>query len=696
MWCLATCYSQLATSQIILPIEMIGDEGLTKSVKVNVVDASKVKGLWMLVNNLSYENKASVKINNGAWVKLNNTTVVVPEPAKSYGGIGGGYHVGSIKLTLPLATGAMVNGDNTISFKFEYSDGLSSGYRVVRLNLVDATGKKLLPPNTFVEEDPNTWKQPIAGAAAAAAGKVLWETKSITEGPKSAVVLKAKCADCHAKNGRDLKYFNYSNASIIARSKFHKLNQTEAEQVASYIRSLDVPNPGRPWNPPYQPGPGLDSKPINEWSAGAGIDWVLEKDEMAFPFLFPNGIDSSAISLNKTLNVRETPVMLQLMDWNHWLPTIHPYDAAFGDAFFNSPANKIYNGEGSYSGSGFGAQYSPTHNLTSLIEGGPNQKLPYGAAFRSTEGLGNMLGAWEHAFYYNSISDYRWDDQSPNWTKKRAVEIISAGQWFATKSWEMIQGNDLEGMGKVLYGPKAEERSWPGLYRHVFEISPFLSKIPDQDSISFNGRRVTNAYINNSWYHTQPILSSGNLQAGGFAVVDWQYAHDHLGGLKSNHSNRKNVEPGRKLILFVKQMQQKHQNFEGIGPEEPYVGWELLRDHKLTDMVDDWDGGTWQGTDPDLKRQQMDAILGLWYKKSVSYPASQYKTGTDGYTINVNDGGIFSLYGQIPNFRKEGVNCELLNKIVDMCKALYTGVNGWDALKVSCPKIDPQLKLHRL
>ena len=45
----------------------------------------------------------------------------------------------------------------------------------------------------------------------------------------------------------------------------------EGKKVASYIRRLAVPVLGRPWNPPYQPGPGLDSKPVSHWAAGAGL-----------------------------------------------------------------------------------------------------------------------------------------------------------------------------------------------------------------------------------------------------------------------------------------------------------------------------------------------------------------------------------------------------------------------------------------
>lgn len=679
-------FSSFAKAQIILPIEVIGDAGLTKSVTVNVTDASKVKGLWMLVNNLSYENKASVKINNGAWIKLNNTTVNVPEPAKSYGGIGGGYHVGSMKITFPLATGAIVEGENNLSFKFDFSDGLSSGYRIVRFNLVDAAGVKLLPTNTFKEDDPNTWTQPIAGSAAAAAGKILWETKNITEGPKSTIVLKAKCGDCHAKNGRDLKYFNYSNESIIARSKFHKLNQTEAEQVASYIRSLDVPNPGRPWNPPYQPGPGIDSKPVNEWAAGAGIDWVLDKDEMVYPFLFPNGIDTTAISLSKTLNVRETPVMMQFPDWNHWLPSVHPYDASFGgDKFINSAGNYLYNGEG--------ANTDYKYNLTDLMAGGPSQTLPWGPLFRSKDGFQNTLGSWvgELGYFLNPLIEEGLETDNGisgpvTWTRRFAEEVYSFRLWIAVKEWELFNGNDVEGMGKTLYGPKGEERTWPGIYRHVFDVSPHLAKIPREDFTSFNGKKINQTYTSNMWYHVQPVISSGNVHGGGFHVVDWQYAHGNLNDLRKGGLNTDVAEPGRKLLLYFKQMQQKHQNYQGFGAENPWFGWEILRDHSVGDVVF-WDSeGLWNRTDPAMARQLMNALLQVWYTKSVSYPASQYKTGKDGYDVSQYDGWIFDM---IEGFRAKGVDCELLNKIIDFGKTLpQSEYHNWDSIKVTCPTIN--------
>ncbi len=163
-----------------------------------------------------------------------------------------------------------------------------------------------------------------------------------------------------------MKYFNFSNKSIITRSRFHGLTTQEGEQIASYIRTLRVPNPGRPWNPPYQPGPGSDKKPISEWAAGAGLPWVLDNDARALPFLldahrqqlgstvdvFESSADfrglvgqihSDVFRPDGNLNPREIPIALELPHWSQWLPRIHPKDA-WGSAFVRSGFAAMYEG----------------------------------------------------------------------------------------------------------------------------------------------------------------------------------------------------------------------------------------------------------------------------------------------------------------------------------------------------------------
>lgn len=126
-----------------------------------------------------------------------------------------------------------------------------------------------------------------------------------------------------------LGLINYSKYAIIERSMYHGLSQLQGEQIASYIRAglPSVANPGRPWNPPYQPGPGLNAKPISSWAAGAGIQWVLDCDNDTIPYLFPNGINEAAIDAGGYVDNHDIPVFLPLPDWNEWLLKIHPADA---------------------------------------------------------------------------------------------------------------------------------------------------------------------------------------------------------------------------------------------------------------------------------------------------------------------------------------------------------------------------------
>ena len=260
-----------------LPVEVAGGDGASRSVTVTLTEP--VRSLWLQIHGLEYADEVSVRVNDGEWVALNNKSVAVGEPARSYGGIGGA--ISTIPMTLALADGAVVEGENRIAFRFNHTNGVVSGFRVLGFNFLRADGSRVLGPELFAQEDPNEWIAPLRDAASVAAGKNLWhEGALVANGLPKAAPIRAHCADCHTQDGRDLKYFNFSNESIVTRSKFHGLSDLEGQEIASYVRQLNVPNPGRPWNPPYQPGPGMDSKPVEDWAAGAGLAWVLDKEKL--------------------------------------------------------------------------------------------------------------------------------------------------------------------------------------------------------------------------------------------------------------------------------------------------------------------------------------------------------------------------------------------------------------------------------
>ena len=398
-------FARATTDRILLPIEVLGAQGTTASRTITLQDgqAESVRSLWLQVHALRYADQASVQVNTSAWIPLNNNTVSIPEPAKSFGGIGGGFS--TLVMTLSLPNGSVVPGTNTLRFRFNQTDGIVSAYRVLALNFLTSDGSKIVRPDDFVEDAPETWTPPLPDPASIQAGRELWQTaplvaSSLPNSPR----IQARCADCHAKDGRDLKYFNFSNGSIVDRSRFHGLSTLQGEQIASYIRNLPLPSAGRPWNPPYQPGPGLDEQPVSNWAAGAGLSWVLDRDMGALPYLVsqhgakvkgdaassPGNVSSLREVAGKitpdifrpdgNLNPREIPIALQLPDWSGWLPRVHPKDA-WGPEFAQSEFAALYDGETQPEGKSKRSAKQPLRTLLAAAQSSDHNVRPIPAAF---------------------------------------------------------------------------------------------------------------------------------------------------------------------------------------------------------------------------------------------------------------------------------------------------------------------------
>ena len=383
--------------QIKLPIEVLGGEGVVVSTSFTIDQSQRNKikssnNLYVRANNLGYQGKASVRVNNGTWKSLTNSSVRIYSPEKERGGMTNGGH-NTIRFTVSISNFKV--GVNTVDFRFNTSDGISNGFRIIDFDLLDNSSTKILKnsayyvlPGTttrvndtpyFIEDNPEDWHSPYYAngnepadlSSKVAQGKNLWyygrNGSPTVEGDPllnnylpstrkgfwygytdlgSGKPIKAKCTNCHTHDGRDLEIFSYSNLSIIERSKFHNFTEDEGKLIATYIRSLseahdNVGRYGRPWNPPYQPGPQLAGKPIEQWAAGAGLDAVLEKDADMFPYLFPNGVDQEELykiyDSDATSDRTEIPIAIQFPDWKHWLPLVHPMDAYTKNDFWNNP-----------------------------------------------------------------------------------------------------------------------------------------------------------------------------------------------------------------------------------------------------------------------------------------------------------------------------------------------------------------------
>ncbi|MGL4610022.1 MAG: hypothetical protein ACRCYY_10100, partial [Trueperaceae bacterium] len=703
-------------SAIVMPIEVLGvSSDDTQTVKFQLSDAN-VDTLFLRCHRCSYRDssvntergaKGSVRLNGGTWINLDDKTASVSEPEKSYGGIAGGFH--TVRFTVPVS-GAKT-GENTLEFRFNGTDGFTSGYRILAFNLRKGqSGSNVLAAEQFTAENTAAWQPPLNTQADIAAGKSLWETKVLNESPLASKQLKATCSGCHAADGRDLKYFNYSNWSIEARSMFHGLTEQEGKQIASYIRSLKTPAPAqaRPWNPPYQPGPGLDSKPVEEWAAGAGVDAVLQSDKDMLPHLFPNGTSQEAINkaadMKGTLNIRELPVALQLPDWNDWLPHVHPLDI-WGDAFANSDVPKAYN--------------ELTQKLASNSQGMVQDKSVITEIQRWMDrswaaGFSEMGGAipcqtYDEAKAAGTTRPSLMDQLPSGKTCEDALNSLNP--WLAVKNWEMFQTYGLEDDTATLY-PYGEKRGWFGNERNVFEVAAHRSADNSQN-FRYQSHDL-GSYHSNVWYHVQMILNAGNRDPYTWFPQDWFYTPMFIA-----INSRDNNQP---LALLNTAMHIKmYQNLDMTGTDgkgvdrgadydgwwlpfvtpwrfESTIGWEGNAKGFPWTQLNDYEGG--------LRVKVTNALLREFLDKQKSYPISSLKrrdaTVTDSAYFEAADyvlpsdaatevsncyygcpgepGQAVYIYRSLIRFKEMGVDANLRGELIDYMKELFPN-NDWEGLR---------------
>jgi hypothetical protein len=562
---------------------------------------------------------------------------------------------------------------------------------VLSLNFLDGNGGKLISETSLKKTDPNTWTPMLNAPQDIAKGKTLWSSAALKSSYRtSGVNIRAHCSECHTQDGRDLHQFNYSNYSIVERSKFHGLTQTEGEQIASYIRSLrqTLGTPGehcRPWNPPYQPGPGLDAS--KDWTCGAGLDAVLENDQDSLKSIFPNGYSKAAISATGRLNAREIPVAFQLPDWKHWLPRVHPKDA-WGNYFDNSNLNKEYAGEGAG---------SSTFVLRDRLKS-------RGEAYV----LGQDGDFFGDVYYWGVEWGERWNPPVASDTTRLEdqTKIYTTAQWLLIKNWELAQEFNLEQSCPKAYQlrvantpaispDKVEPRSWCGQWRFIFDVSPHILKIPTDNNI-FGGPKAS-TYFANAWYYLQLLINPGSGDHNVHLPTDWQYAYGLLNDLQKVSGRN---EPARGLIYTVKGMQEMA---NGIGVNDVNKGWNF-RDASPLDVWSGGKNGRWAGIPDATRVAVVNAYLETWLDQSESYPEADwqridaadgdnwcgwsqrrlcwkdYQPGTlRGKNPTVENFATWS-YDTIPEMRAEGIDGTLLNRYADLMHKLYPN-SGFTALK---------------
>ncbi|ARN19008.1 hypothetical protein A4W93_03225 [Piscinibacter gummiphilus] len=523
--------------------------------------------------------------NNAPWIDITDANVTLPDNERAHGGINGGLLTLRFSVPVDAATRARLtaSGDNRVEFRFNGTDGNSNGFRILDLQLQDAGGRDLLSmPRTWADIGAEKTAGREASSADTAAGQALWSGSNLLR--KSPIVdmkLRASCSSCHASDGRDLQYFNYSNHAIVQRSRFHGLTEAQGRQIVAYLRSTlfsKVPHvpQAAPWNPPYQPGPGLDARPIAEWAAGAGLGAVLP-DAKAFVNVFTGKAANSTASVTqaqldaamdpgpgKVLNTREMPVPLQFPDWNAWLPIEHPLDIwtpepGQAQGLFETQGNdgtnpiKVVkriddflkanrNPNGAY-GDWSHLNAELRERAQAWLNDVGSKTIDFAGGGRGSRVSGNPAQPFGGEIGGRKLQALMSSQTAATaglpaaFTQEAFIERALFGviRWMGVKQWELAHTHGLEGRQDWLHGTRngnqwtgvGEARGWPFSWPSVFYMAPHILYVPA------NGRenyfswepRLVSFYRTNQWYQLQMTVNPG-WPGASEGPMDWPY---HLG-----------------------------------------------------------------------------------------------------------------------------------------------------------------------
>jgi len=559
---------------VVFPIEVFGDAGHSVSVPFVLTSVDRAEVLYLKVHRPTWLEdgsfkdrgpKMAVRLAGGNWVQVKPQKVVnwstwgtpaagafqypvdssnvhcVAADAQFGGCMSGTYHTIRFTITLAELGSPSLTPSTTVDFRFEGSDGISMGYRVLDLDVRTPEGVSLVDRTLFSNDDPDRWQPPYSDSGSIAEGKMLWTAATLTASPIDSTELNAKCSSCHAVDGRDLAYFNFSNYAISRRAQFHGLTAEQGDKIASFIRTLDLQLPagtkmsalGRPWNPPYQPGPGLDAKPVQLWAAGAGLDAVLDDDHQMKDYLFPTGTNTVATSPspggaalpllggNGYLNPREMPQAFQYPDWNSWLPRIAPEDMTTDpQALIGSDWYKLYT------------------QIRTALETNRDMFI-YSNPATHTISQPNNFTLYQFSSGFPSLTfknknGLNWKSATTNADALVAANYMTAfGLYRNMRKWEVFNTfslEQIEGLSQsyFAYTPPKGQRVWPTDNRDMFEIAPHFSGpgYPEKQ-IDFDGTAVGD-FWSTSWYSLQQILNGGYQAMSTTGPVDWNYQVPHI------------------------------------------------------------------------------------------------------------------------------------------------------------------------
>jgi hypothetical protein len=322
----------------------------------------------------------------------------------------------------------------------------------------------------------------------------------------------------------------------------------------------------------------MQSRAAAELAAGAGLDWVLDDDSKTLRSLFQvhdgSAVLAAVFAPDGELKLREIPIALQMPDWNHWLPQVHPLDA-WGDRFAGSEFNRMY----------------------AVLNTGPKAKSPADAA--------SFFAKWLKA-RARFLDPPKMGDAA-RWSPTLAQSLYATLLWQLVKTWEISHINGLEGSGGDMV--------WSNVV--AADTAPATVNIPDSAN-GMGGSGLTNEYFNNAWYELQMLLNNGGHQHRGRGPVDWVYMAGHERELERWSTV---PEPGRVLVTVIAAMQSTAQE---IGPQDKAKGWQPDQTIDPRMMVAPEWRETFAGLPAAERRAITQAWLSAWLEKCTSYPLAMY------------------------------------------------------------------------
>ena len=555
-----------------------------------------VAWLYVKVNNLNDASTMKYRLKENGAKSWQNWQTSKPDfrlfpKDKAYGGLDGGFS--TTQFATPIS-GILPNRSYQLQFRYAHIAGSeTSGYRILDMALWLNNDK--LAANQLVNQIANgrtditgvDWKGPYETdadmASKSAQGGQLWRGEI---GPQLIDVkgnlMTASCADCHTSSGWDLKYFNYSDKSIIARSNFHGLSRTDGEKIAQYIRDLSFKRSvrGRPWQPPFQPGPEADDDPF-EWAAGQGLENVLDTDKEMLTELFGNSNPSKA-EIRKTINgfngntnLRTQKLSLQFPDWNAWLPKVLPKDLVAQGIITTQDYQSINNAY---------LDLRSKVDTPAKVEALNSKK----AADRSANnGIFKVFGDFSavlHNVLQGKNSKFprspEWADNTPAYEADRERMKRSLAPWFSIKVFEVIHEFALHDISDLKNIDDAQEEAfqWPTREWVVFQnAAHIISETRSKSYFSLtdltDDQQTRGIYLSSIWYQIQLTLTPGHRKGGVVNANDFAYnlLHVHRLGLRAGI-----YEPTRWLQNYIKTAEQRN---NGMTPAQsksgPIRGWNM-------------------------------------------------------------------------------------------------------------------------